>query len=502
MKSKKALYNIVTEFLYQIVAIVCSFILPRFILKSYGSEYNGLTQSITQFLSYISLLTLGISGSTRVAIYKSKGDTEKISSVIKTTQNYMKKVSCAFIAYVLILTFVYPLIIKTSVPRIEIVLLVIIIGIGTFFEYALGVTYSALVSAMQSKYIHNIILICLKIISTLVSTLLILNGNNIFIVKLIGSICFALGPIILTKVVNKKYNINVKAKPDNNTLNQKKDVMAHSIANCVHEYTDVFLLSLFSNATVISIYSVYNLVLGGIRKIPTIFTNGLEGAFGEIWAKDDKIKFKESFNTFEFLMYSLASVLFTCTAFLMIPFIKIYTKGVTDINYILPTFAYLSVLATATLCIRTPYVIAVQAAGMYKETKKAAITEAALNFVISLIFVFKFGIIGVTIGTLIANIYRTIQYETFISNKLIDRSNKDFIKILVWSGTCFTISLVLKTIIPIPIINTWIDWILHGILYLIITLAVSIFMAFLFYKSELEKSLTIVRKMFKKRGNS
>ena len=82
----------------------------------------------------------------------------------------------------------------------------------------------------------------------------------------------------------RKYNLSTDVDPDPNALKYKKDVMAHSIANCVHEYTDIFLLSLFSTPKIISIYSVYNLFLNGVRKVQTMFTNGLEGAFGETWA--------------------------------------------------------------------------------------------------------------------------------------------------------------------------------------------------------------------------
>ena len=62
MRTKKALYNIIAQMSYEIVAMICGLILPRFILAAFGSSYNGMISSITQFLDYISILTLGISG--------------------------------------------------------------------------------------------------------------------------------------------------------------------------------------------------------------------------------------------------------------------------------------------------------------------------------------------------------------------------------------------------------------------------------------------------------
>ena len=70
MRTKKAFYNTVSGILYQFVAIICAFVLPRLILSSFGSSYNGIVSSINQFLSWISVLSAGIGGVTRAALYK------------------------------------------------------------------------------------------------------------------------------------------------------------------------------------------------------------------------------------------------------------------------------------------------------------------------------------------------------------------------------------------------------------------------------------------------
>ena len=56
--------------LYQLLAVVSSLILPRYFLSYFGSETNGLVNSITQFLSYIALLDLGVGAVFQSALYK------------------------------------------------------------------------------------------------------------------------------------------------------------------------------------------------------------------------------------------------------------------------------------------------------------------------------------------------------------------------------------------------------------------------------------------------
>ncbi len=499
MRSKRVMYNIVSQLIHDIIVFICGLILPKLILSNYGSEYNGIISSITQFLEYISILTLGVSGATRVAIYKAKGDIYKISGVLKSTENFMRKIAVIFIGYTILLSIVFPFIIQSNIEIYKISLLVIIIGIAVFSEYFFGITYVAFVSAMQCRYIYNIILIIVKVLSTLLSIFLIKIGKDIELVKFVGAICLAMGPILLSIIINKKYNIIKNIEPDDSALNQRKDVMAHSIANCVHQYTDVFLLTFFSTAKVVSVYSIYTLVLSGIKKVETIFTNGLEGTFGEIWAKNEIKTFKNNFDTFEFLVFVFISVVFSCTTFLLLPFIKLYTKNVTDINYVIPLFAFLSILSYAFYCLRTPYLICVQAAGKYKETKKGAILEATLNFVISLVLIFPFGIIGITIGTLFANLFRTIQYELFVSKNLVQRSNIIFIKKIIWLLCCFLIIILVVNILPQIEINSWINWLYSGVYYFFISSIITMIMALLFYKKQCIVSIQVFKKMLFKR---
>lgn len=501
MRSKKALYNMITQLINDLVIFICNLILPRLILSNFGSEYNGLISSITQFLEYISLLTLGVSGSTRVAIYKAKGDIKKVSGILKATEKFMRKIAVFFIIYMIILCFAYPQFVNSNISNIKISILVLIIAINVFAEYFFGITYVTFVSAMQSRYLYNIILIVLKILSTVASVLLIYFGQGIEIVKLISTLILALGPILLNIIVKKKFKIISDVEPDESALSQRKDVMAHSVANCVHQYTDVFLLSFFSDPKTVSVYSVYTLVLGGIKKIESIFTNGLEGAFGEMWAKGENEKFKENFNIFEFFMFCFVSVVFTCTAYLLMPFVSLYTRNVTDTNYIIPLFSYLSVLSYAAYSIRTPYLVCVQAAGKYKETKNGAIIEAILNFVISLILIFPLGLVGITIGTLFANLFRTIQYEIYASKNLLKRSNLIFFKRILWLVSCFCITTILKKLLPNIDINSWKTWILNGLYFFTLSSITTIGMSIIFYRSMIFSILKLGMRILKKGGN-
>ena len=79
--------SVTTSLISEAVSLVCGLILPEMILSSFGSAYNGMTQSISQFISYISLMKAGIGGATAVALYKplAENDTQEISEILVST---------------------------------------------------------------------------------------------------------------------------------------------------------------------------------------------------------------------------------------------------------------------------------------------------------------------------------------------------------------------------------------------------------------------------------
>ena len=183
------------------------------------------------------------------------------------------------------------------------------------------------------------------------------------------------------------------------------------------------VLTAFSNMFEVSVYSVYNMIISSLKNIVLAFSNGLEAAFGNMIAKNEDKALKENLSIIEFVIYSIATLVYTCAILLILQFVNVYTKGVNDVNYLRPAFAYILLVANFFNCVRIPYQLVIQAAGHYKQTKKGAMVEAIINIVVSIILVIKFGLIGVAIGTLIAMCFRTIQLSVYMCNNIIKRNN-------------------------------------------------------------------------------
>ena len=108
MRSKKAVKNIITSLLQQVVTVICGLIVPRAIIGSFGSSVNGLLSSITQFLGYITLMEAGIGPVIKSALYKPIAEKDKaaIEKILKASQRFFRIISGIFIIYLIVLCFI------------------------------------------------------------------------------------------------------------------------------------------------------------------------------------------------------------------------------------------------------------------------------------------------------------------------------------------------------------------------------------------------------------
>ena len=130
-RTKKASLNIMTSALLEVLTMLSGLILPQYILRYFGSAYNGIASSAAQFLSMISVLTLGVTASTRVALYKtlSQNDIAGTSAIVRATERYMRKVALILVVYIIALAFVYPLIVHTGFSYLDVSLLILIVSL-------------------------------------------------------------------------------------------------------------------------------------------------------------------------------------------------------------------------------------------------------------------------------------------------------------------------------------------------------------------------------------
>ncbi len=449
----------------QVFTIVYGFILPKLFLEYFGSAVNGLISSITQFLGFIALAECGVGAVVQSALYKplAQKNNVDLSRIISSAEHFFRNIAKILLLYTAFLLVIFPIFVNDQFDLAYTVSLIVIIAISSFAQYYFGITYRLLLNADQFGFVPYIVQIIALSLNLGICVCLMKIGASVHIVKLASSTIFLFQPLAVSFIAHKWYKFDQNVNWDKSSIPQKWNGLAQHISFVVLQGSGIFVLTIFSTFENVSVFTIYNIVIQGVTSLTKSITNGMQAFLGNLFAKGELSTFAKNFEKFEWTLHFVVSFVFAATAVLIVPFVTIYTYGITDANYIVPMFGIILTAAWGMYCIRLPYNIVVLSIGHYRQTQTSAIVESTLNLTISFIFVFKLGLIGVALGILIAMIYRTCYLAWYISKNVIKRNIIVFIKHLCVDSCSIALFVMVFYYVIGPIqeinVSSYLDWI-------------------------------------------
>ena len=496
MRRKNLIKNILFTLFYQIIAIISGFIIPKAIIQSYGSSVNGLVSSIGQFLAYIYIAEGGVGVIIKFLLYKpiAENDKNKIEKIMKSAQKFLFQILIIFIIYVIFLCVFYPKIVSNSFETYFTITLIIVIAINRFSEYFMAMEYDLYLQAKQQNYILSSAGTISIILNTILTIILIKLKCEIITVKAVSACVFIARGLFIKAYVKSKYKINLSKEIEKYEIKQKRDAFAQQIAYIIDTNIDVVLITCFLGTKEVSVYTVYMLVIKGLKSIVSAIMGGVDSSFGDMFARKEYENASKKFSIYQFIYLNIITFLYNLCILLIIPFVQIYTKGITDANYYRPVFAVIITLAEFIYAIKLPYDLLINSAGHFKQTKKFAYIEAFINVVLSLLLINKLGLIGVAIGTVIAMMFKACSVIYYFSVKVLKRNIKIDLK--------FLLNVLIQTLIILlmgicisknSIITNYIDWVILAIKIGVIALIIEFFVSWILYKELIQQIIRKIR---------
>lgn len=245
---KRRLYlNTVLSLVYQVFTVIIGLIIPRLILSSYGSTVNGFVQSITQMLSIISLLDLGVGTVVQASLYKplAEKNEEEVSNIYSSAKKYFNTIAKILLIYIFCLMIYYCVFKSHEFSWLYSITLIIAISISSFAQYYFGICNSLLLYADQKIYIPTVINLVTLILNAVITVVLLLFHSSIQIVKLTSSLIYIIRPLYLNYYVKHHYHINVIENPPKNALVHKWSGLAQHVASHLTISADSIILTFF-----------------------------------------------------------------------------------------------------------------------------------------------------------------------------------------------------------------------------------------------------------------
>lgn len=475
---------------YQVLLIVTGLLLPRFFLKYYGSEVYGLVSSIAQFLSFVNICDLGIGAVVSSALFRplAEKNYEVAGRIVATAKKFFRIVSAILLVYIGVLALVYPHTVADTFDHLFTVSLLLAMSVSTFGQYFLGAAYQLLINADQKYYVQLLINGGTLILNTGACIFLMCTGNSIQVVKLATSLIYLLRPVLLWLYVRKNYPFAKGVKGDWSLIPQKTNGIVQHISYTVYENTDVAVLTIFSTLANVAVYSVYYLIVNSIRTLLNAMTSSIVATFGNLIAKEEGEQLQTTYHVYDWFLHTGGTLFFVVTYILIVPFVMIYTRGVSDADYRAPLFAGLLVLAFFVNTLRVGMHNIIKAAGHYRQTQWASLAEAVLNIGLSVAFVFRFGLIGVAVGTLASTTFFTVYEVFYLSKNILFRSPLLFFRSLLIDAGFVAASLLAMHFVPVRS-DGYFSWMLSALLVFVICLVICVLFQLVFHRREAKRFL-------------
>lgn len=464
-RSKSFLSNTLASVLLQLVTLITGLITPRTIIAVYGSSVNGLVSSLSSFISYISLVEAGIGSAAVYALYKplSENDNHGISVIVSAAKRFYYKSGWIFVFLIAVLAFLYPLVVDCEgLSNIQVAILVFSLGASGFLDFFTLAKYRALLTASQRNWVIQLASCIYKILNAIVIVALANAGVEVEIVYIVAILPVIVRTLILTLYARKVFpEVDYNAEEGKTyKLDQRWDAFLLQVLGAVHTgWPTISATFILQDLSMVSVFSVYRSVATNVQNICAAFSNGTQASFGDVIARGETETLKRAYREFQILVYSLSAVVCGISFVAIQPFVDLYTADIADVSYYYPLIGFLVILDVLLYHLKTPQGLLVISAGHYRQTRVQVIMQTLILIVCSIIFGLMWGVEGIMLGSILANIYRDIDLAFYIpKNVTHTKVSETFGYMLLTVVECAI------TVLPFallqPTCSGWLDWIL------------------------------------------
>ena len=499
--AKKGVLDVFYGIIGQLITIALGIVIPRLVLISYGSEVNGLLNSVTQIFAYFSLLEAGVGVASLQALYVpvATDDRKAVNGIIAATHHFYRKAGTLYGIAVIGLAFIYPLYVHSNISYWMVVGIILFGGFSNCINFFYQGKYKILMQAEGYSYICTNITTVVNIITNVVKVILLLRGYNVLVVQFAFFLIGILQMLIYAAYIRKHYAwVDLNEEPDDVAISQKGATLVHQVSGLIFNNTDVLALTVLTrDLKIVSIYTMYNMVITMATAMIQQIEAGFSFKLGQIYNTDKK-QYLVLHHIFEIVYLILIFSVMTCIYIFLLPFIRLYTAGVSDINYINKWYPIFFILTPLLTYGRTAASNVISYAGHFKETQNRAILEAAINIVVSVIGIWKWGIFGALLGTIAASLYRTNDMILYAYKYLLEQKSWKTYKRWI---ACFVVFGIIVAAINIdnPHYDSYVQIVIWGAVWAIGCMAVYTLVQYIINPKEFKELFLIIKTFWKNR---
>lgn len=497
--------NVIVGIFSQCINVIITLITRTIFIKVLGLEYLGISNVFASILTILSVAELGIGEAISFSLYKplAENDTKKISLIMKMFKKMYSIVAISIVIFGIVLVPFLKYIIKESIEVENIYIVYFLYVINSVVTYFCAYKKILLI-ADQRKYIESLVNAIMLLLMYVVQIIVLIIFRNYLLYFSIQVLFNLLINIVLTHIVNKRYPYINNSVSDTLSKEDKKMIFKNFVALAIQRVNGVIaqsidniILSLMLGTVIVGKYSNYLTIEKYLTQFIIVIFTALTGSIGNLIATESKERHYEVFKKINFFAFWIFAITTICYFSSVQTFIKFWLGSE---DYLIDiSIVFVIALNYYVMGVRHSVTIFKNAYGLYWQDRYKPIISAVVNIVFSLLLTYKFGMIGVGLGTLISYLLVNSVIEPFILFKYgFNRDVKGYyidyiIKICVVSAICI-VSVLLFNFLSID------NYLLKFIVIIMVDILVyNFFFIIIFRKNESYKYFVrLLKNMVKK----
>ena len=428
-RKKSSFKNMITAVSSNVLTIIVGLVAQAVFIKILGSEYLGLNGLFSNVISMLGIVELGMGSAIIYNMYKpiADEDHEKIKSLMQFYKKSYRIITLIIsIIGIMIIPFIkYIVDIESVTVDINVYLVYILFLLETICSYILSYKRSMLY-ADQKEYITNIIHMGYTILVNTMQLTFLYFTHDYYLYLIIKVMMRLVENIVISSYVNRRYSYlldnnvtKLDSKTEKDIFQKIKALFFHKIGTFIVSGTDNIIISKYLGLVTVGLYSNYYMIINAVQTVINHIIQATRASVGNLLVTESKTKQFDIFNKIRFVNFWISCFSSICIFVIMDSFITIWI----GYKFVLPTKVLLVlVINFFIVSSRSTYGAFKETAGIFYEDRFVPIIESILNIVLSIIFVKKFGLMGVFMGTIASGLVLwCYSYPKYVYNKLFGR---------------------------------------------------------------------------------
>ena len=357
-----------------------------------------------------------------------------VNGILSATKKQFRRIAIVFLSVGVIAACVYAMLVGTDLSRnmVWFVLMMAILpqAVNLFFIS----TYRVLLQAQQKEYVISGSTALTIGAGHITNIFLINQGVSMWTIRF-TTMVFALLNCYLIAAYTKRVNrfIDLDAAERGDLIIGTKDVMVQKVTGVVYTSLPMVFLSILpkGGSMVASVYGVYNSVFVMLKAMLHAAIDAPRLGLGHMISEKDKDKTWEVFTLYEYVSVGMVFVFMVTACALIMPFIKLYTRDVTDINYNDSVIAVLMVLISSIEILHIPSGHHINMAGEFRVSKRFQLVACVTLILSMFLFGTIFGVYGMLGALLLVAIMLTVLEVGYVHCFYYKKKIYDYLTLLI-----------------------------------------------------------------------